>query len=170
MGKKFQKIQLEVTGSFVEDENHIANEIKEVSKIMEENFVEYDIQIEEDRYKGNDYHIVYLIVSKEDAEKVAALLDANGSFGYVMDLDETYELDSEGNEICIGPNGEIISTTAEENSNTKVENKEDVINNDVTSNEEEDLSGEMPRKKTGGIPLIVIIVIVLAFAYLLMNG
>ena len=72
------------------DHELVENERKIVQDVMNENEIEYTLELSEDMTDGGShYYILFLIVPKEFGEKVMEILDNAGGLGYEVDFNET---------------------------------------------------------------------------------
>lgn len=146
MKKEFQRFMIHSTYELGADHELVENERKIVQDVMNENEIEYTLELSEDMTdEGSHYYILFLIVPKEFAEKVMEILDNAGGLGYEVDFNET---------LVIGDNTSTIiyedeKTGYEYNEPTQEElnsmNKEVVIEDETVF---EDTNGISKPKKT----------------------
>lgn len=85
--KRYQVIELEVTYQLAKSVEKIEEERQVVQRLMQENNIEFVLELVEE---GNgETWVLELMVPKEDAERVIAILDAQGGLGYTVDFEET---------------------------------------------------------------------------------
>lgn len=85
--KRYQVIELEVTYQLAKSVEKIEEERQIVQRLMQENNIEFVLELVEE---GNgETWVLELMVPKEDAERVIAILDAQGGLGYTVDFEET---------------------------------------------------------------------------------
>lgn len=85
--KRYQVIELEVTYQLAKSVEKIEEERQIVQRLMQENNIEFVLELVEE---GNGENwVLELMVPKEDAERVIAILDAQGGLGYTVDFEET---------------------------------------------------------------------------------
>lgn len=85
--KRYQVIELEVTYQLAKSVEKIEEERQVVQRLMQENNIEFVLELVEE---GNGENwVLELMVPKEDAERVIAILDAQGGLGYTVDFEET---------------------------------------------------------------------------------
>ena len=90
MKKEFQRFMIHSTYELGADHELVENERKIVQDVMNENEIEYTLELSEDMTDGGShYYILFLIVPKEFAEKVMEILDNAGGLGYEVDFNET---------------------------------------------------------------------------------
>ena len=90
MKKEFQRFMIHSTFELGADHELVENERKIVQDVMNENEIEYTLELSEDMTDGGShYYILFLIVPKEFGEKVMEILDNAGGLGYEVDFNET---------------------------------------------------------------------------------
>ncbi len=140
MKKDFQRFMIHSTYELGADQEIVENERKIVQDVMNENGIEYTIEITEDMTDaGNHYYILFLIVPKELGEKVMELLDNAGGLGYEVDFNET---------LVVGDN---TSTIIYEDEKTGYEYNEPTQEELNSANEEVIVEEETVIENTDGI-------------------
>ena len=146
MKKEFQRFMIHSTYELGADHELVENERKIVQDIMNENEIEYTLELSEDMIDGGShYYILFLIVPKEFAEKVMEILDNAGGLGYEVDFNET---------LVVGDNTSTIIYEDEKTGyeyNEPTQEELNSMNEDVVIEDEsifEDTNGISKPKKT----------------------
>ena len=146
MKKEFQRFMIHSTYELGADHELVENERKIVQDIMDENEIEYTLELSEDMTdEGSHYYILFLIVPKEFGEKVMEILDNAGGLGYEVDFNET---------LVVGDNTSTIIYEDEKTGyeyNEPTQEELNSMNEDVVIEDEpifEDTNGISKPKKT----------------------
>ena len=146
MKKEFQRFMIHSTFELGADHELVENERKIVQDVMNENEIEYTLELSEDMTDGGShYYILFLIVPKEFGEKVMEILDNAGGLGYEVDFNET---------LVIGDNTSTIIYEDEKTGyeyNEPTQEELNSMNEDVVIEDEpifEDTNGISKPKKT----------------------